>query len=151
MAPVLGEKGQYAFRCMDQPTGILHKDFQDLVSWNSELDRNTRLLMATEAVHQGRVEAKTQSAQSEHETLNLRVLCSSPRLGDTCGTNNKIPESDIGIQPKNQKSKTDRPLEKFYLYQGWAILRRFKPLSSHFIFPLVLGLRCNSLALGLKV
>ena len=34
-------------------------------------------------------------------------------------TNNKNPETDIGVQPENQKSKAAKPLEKSYLYQGW--------------------------------
>ena len=33
---------------------------------------------------------------------------------------NKNPETEIGVQPKNQKSKAAKPLEKSYLYQGWV-------------------------------
>ena len=36
-----------------------------------------------------------------------------------CITNNKNPETEIGVQPENQKSKAAEPLEKSYLYQGW--------------------------------
>lgn len=71
------------------------------VNWT----KSTRILTAAGAVHQGRVEAKTQSAQSEHEASNLRVLGLSPKLGDTCCMNNKNPELDIRVQPENRKSK----------------------------------------------
>ena len=39
---------------------------------------------------------------------------------DPYSTTNKNPESDIGVQLKDQKSKVDGPLEKSYPYQGWA-------------------------------
>ena len=47
--------------------------------------------------------------------------------------NNKNPKTDIGVQAEDLKSKTAKPLEKSYLYQGlmtadWALS------------PLVLGL-----------
>ena len=35
-------------------------------------------------------------------------------------TNNKNPETEIGLQPENQRSKAAKPLEKTYLYQGWV-------------------------------
>ena len=31
--------------------------------------------------------------------------------------NNKSPETDIGVQPKDQKSKAAKPLESSYLYE----------------------------------
>ena len=43
--------------------------------------------------------------------------------------NNKNPESDIGVQPKNQKSKAVKPLEKSYLYQGWVIKAKHRRVS----------------------
>ena len=39
---------------------------------------------------------------------------------DMCSTNNKNPETEIGVQPENQKSKATKPLAKSYLYQGWV-------------------------------
>ena len=35
-----------------------------------------------------------------------------------CSMNNKNLETEIGVQPQNQKSKAAKLLEKSYLYQG---------------------------------
>ena len=32
---------------------------------------------------------------------------------------NKNPETEIGVQPENQKSKATKPLGKSYLFQDW--------------------------------
>ena len=34
-----------------------------------------------------------------------------------CSRNNKNPETDIGVQPEDQKSKAAKPLESSYLYE----------------------------------
>ena len=39
-------------------------------------------------------------------------------LGTKCSMNNKNPETDIGVQSKNQKIKAAQALEKSYIYQG---------------------------------
>lgn len=33
---------------------------------------------------------------------------------------NQNPETDIGVQTENQKSKAAKPLEKSFIYQDWA-------------------------------
>ena len=53
---------------------------------------------------------------STKSTLSLWVVL----VMVSCSTNNKNPETDIGVQAEDQKSKTAKPLEKSYLYQGWA-------------------------------
>ena len=35
-------------------------------------------------------------------------------------TNAKIPETDIWVQTEDQKSNSSKPLEKSYIFQGWA-------------------------------
>ena len=50
----------------------------------------------------------------------LEVVVYSLLKSTPCSTNNKNPEAGIGVQPKKQKSKAAKPLEKTYLYQGWV-------------------------------
>ena len=52
---------------------------------------------------------------------------------------NKNPETDIGVQTENQKSKIAKPLEKSYLYQGWASIDSLSLLS--FYIPSSAGIK----------
>lgn len=37
-----------------------------------------------------------------------------------CSTNNKNPESDIGVKAEDQRSKAAKPPESSYFYRGWG-------------------------------
>lgn len=55
--------------------------------------------------------------------LNVWVLELFPILflwyiKKSCSMNNKNPKIDIGVQAEDLKSKTAKPLEKSYFYQG---------------------------------
>ena len=65
-----------------------------------------------------------ESAHAYMHTHRYTQVCTytyRDRHTHTCRMNDKIPETDIEDQPKNQKSKAVKALEKSYLYQGWVI------------------------------